>query len=254
MYHSITIGDIGTLPGGEGLGIIGKNTWEDWHLIPASRPYVELPEPNANAVEIPYRDGALDITEAVTGYVTYKDRSGSWEFYIANDYDYWVTIKQKISNYLHGKKFKVVLEDDPEYYYEGRLSVGGYKPGKTHSTITINYSFRPYKLAIVSTGDDWLWDPFNFETGVIDTAHDLVIDDDTTPVEYQLDGGMNRSYITINATIESGSTLTVTMNGTTVSLENGANILTSLVPDEGINTLYFLGHGTVTVTYRKGSL
>ena len=48
MYHSITIGD--------------KNTWDDWHLIPATRPLFNPPTVKENMVNIPGGDGVLDLT------------------------------------------------------------------------------------------------------------------------------------------------------------------------------------------------
>ena len=46
---------------------------------------------------------------------------------------------------------RAVLEDDPEYYYEGRFSVNSWKSDKTHSSITINYSVAPYKKKLHKT-------------------------------------------------------------------------------------------------------
>ena len=53
MYHSITIGT--------------KNTWDDWHLIPKSRPLVNPPSVKTNVVDIPGGDGALDLSTALSG-------------------------------------------------------------------------------------------------------------------------------------------------------------------------------------------
>ena len=246
MYHSITFGQL--VSDNEGTTrISGKNTWDDWHLIPSSRPSVTLPEPNANMVDIPFRDGGLDISEAVTGYMTYKDRSGSWEFYIANDYHYWVTLKQTITNYLHGRKMYVVLEDDPEYYYEGRLKVDDFKSQKVNSTITIGYVLKPYKRSIISTGEDWLWDPFNFDTGVIQNG--IIYD---VPGTATIIGGRMRVSPTI---ITSTSGITVSLNGSTpVLLNSGTNYMSDMFLEEGENVFTFAGSGTVKIDYREGSL
>lgn len=245
MYHSITFGDI--VSDANGTRISGKNTWDDWHLIPSSRPSVALPEPNTNAVDIPFRDGALDISEAVTGYMTYKDRTGSWEFYIANDYHYWVSLKQAITNYLHGKKMYVMLEDDPEYYYEGRLKVDDFRSQKVNSTITISYSLKPYKRAIDSTGEDWMWDPFNFETGYARPATRYSV-----PGNVTIMGGRMRITPTI---VADGDGITVSLNGAEpVLLTNGNNYMTDMILLEGENIFTFAGSGEVEINYREGSL
>lgn len=153
MYHSITIGD--------------KNTWDDWHLIPASRPLFNPPSVKTNYVDIPGGDGMLDLTTALTGHPTYSNRTGSWTFYVQNGFKDWTALYSEIMVYLHGQHLKAVLEDDPAYYYEGRFSVNQWKSDPQWSQIVIDYNVGPYKKEIGNTGSDWLWDPFNFETGII---------------------------------------------------------------------------------------
>lgn len=140
MYHSIEFGD--------------KNTWEDWHLIPTSRPVVSPPSPKTQAVEIPGANGQIDMTEALTGYPLYSNRTGSFEFIVVNDtyslveyHEDWAEVYSEISNYLHGRKMKMVLEDDPDWYYEGRFAVNSWKSGDHFSNITIDYNVEPFKWA-----------------------------------------------------------------------------------------------------------
>ena len=160
MYHSITFGD-GTL---DSKGhFTGKNTWDDWYLIPSSRPTVAQAPVQTTYVDIPGKaDGPIDLTEYLTGAPVYGQRSGSFEFIVDNDHEYWETLRARIASYLHGKTMKMVLEDDPGYYYEGTFSLSDWKSESWNSKITINYALGPYKYRI-KTGDPWLWDPFNFD-------------------------------------------------------------------------------------------
>ncbi len=68
MYHSLIIGD--------------KNTYSDFGLIPMSRPVISPPEPKVSYLEIPGRNGVLDLTETLTGSITYENRQGSWKFLV----------------------------------------------------------------------------------------------------------------------------------------------------------------------------
>ena len=148
MYHSITFGD-GTLDGSGRF--IGKNTWTDWHLLPSSRPVVAQASVTTNFVEIPGRkDGPLDQTEFLTGQVSYGQRSGSFEFIVDNDHEYWETIRMKIANYLHGKEMRMCLEDDPDYYYIGVFTLSNFVSEATNSKLTINYVVAPYKYKITN--------------------------------------------------------------------------------------------------------
>lgn len=146
MYHSITFGD-GTFSQGQ---FVGKNTWTDWHLIPSSRPTIAQPKVATNFFDAPGRkDGPIDASDFLTGNVVFGQRSGSFEFIVDNDHEYWETIRSKITSYLHGKHMKMCFEDDPNYYYEGRFAVGDWKSENWNSKVTIGYVVKPYKYSIV---------------------------------------------------------------------------------------------------------
>ena len=149
LYHSITIGD--------------KNTWDDWHLVPTSRPLVNPPEVKESYLEIPGGDGVLDLTTSLTSKPQYRHRTGTWQFIVITDYDgvshiskgRWATLFSDMMAYLHGKKHRVILDDDPNYYYEGRFSVSGWSssPSSGYSTVAINYVLYPYKTSVSDSGD-----------------------------------------------------------------------------------------------------
>lgn len=161
MYHSITFNTSIALNAKKEF--IGTNTWTDWHLIPTKRPSVASPGVSTKMVEIPGRSGTIDMSEYLTGGIVYGDRSGSWEFYVDNDHERWTTIRDKILEFLHGKRMYVVLEDDPFFYYEGRFTVSEWRSEAVCSSIVISYVLGPYKKPISSADDNMLWDPFNFD-------------------------------------------------------------------------------------------
>ena len=156
MYHSVTFGD--------------KNSWDDWRLVPASRPLFNPPAQKVTTLDIPGGDGVIDLSQSLTGYPVYQNRTGSIEFIVMNDFKPWHMAYSDIMDYLHGQKLRAVLEDDPEYFYEGRFTVNAWKSEKDWSRITIDYDVGPYKWSLLSSTDDWLWDPFNFQNGVIRPA------------------------------------------------------------------------------------
>lgn len=137
MYHSITFGD--------------KNTWEDWHIVPTSRPVFNPPSLKKKTLDIQGGDGLIDLSEALTGYPLFNNREGSFEFIVINDYAPWYEIYSEICNYLHGRRMKAVLEDESGYYYEGRFTVNNWKSDKAYSKITIDYSVSPYKKKFAKT-------------------------------------------------------------------------------------------------------
>lgn len=136
MDHSITFTDENN---------VSKNTYDDWYLIPSSRPVVSEPGVNFKYVDIPGRSGSIDLTGYLTTTPTKSDSSGSWDFYVENDHGLWTSRRDTIAGYLNGSEMKMILDDDPTYYYIGRFVMSKWTPGESHSVVTIDYRIPPYK-------------------------------------------------------------------------------------------------------------
>lgn len=238
MYHSITFGD--------------KNTWDDWHLIPSKRPSFNPPTVKSQYVEIPGGNGVLDLTESLTGYPLYNTRTGSWTFYVENGFKPWGELYSEISNYLHGQKLRAILEDDPSFYYEGRFTVDKWNSDSWWSTINISYDVYPYKKELTSSLENWLWDPFDFETGIVREYGELEVSNTLT-----LEIPSRQEYICpkIIVTSSDGTGMNLQYNSKTYHLNDGENLLPEVTFGGGVVvTLKFTGNGTVSVDYQGGSL
>ena len=163
----------------------GINTWNDWHLIPSSRPLINPPSFKSNYIDIPGANGSIDASTTILtyprynldgsiasstiseSYPTYNNRTGSIEFYVMNDYGEWYNRFSEAMDYLHGQKVKIILEDEPDYYYQGRMTVNQWRSEKDWSKIVLDYNVAPFKYEIFSSLERWLWDPFSFIDGVI---------------------------------------------------------------------------------------
>lgn len=234
MYHSITIGD--------------KNTWDDWHLIATSRPVVNPPTVKTSYVDLPGGDGVLDLTEVLAGRPTYNNRTGSWTFYVMNGFQDWHELYSNIMVYLQGREYDVILEDDPGYRYHGRFQVDRWQSDPTWSKIVISYNLGPYKKDVIGYGDNWLWDPFNFETGVIRSYVDLEVHGS---LEVTV---INEMLTSIPTIITDAIGMTVTYDDKTYNLAQGSNTFRDLVLSAGENLLIFTGSGRVTIENIGGKL
>lgn len=124
----------------ETLDAKGKNTWTDFHLIPAQRPYFGIPEVNYQIVGIPNSSDRINITDAIPGGQTYGPVQGEWSFYIDHyEWNNWVDARDAIVEYFNGKRLVVCLDDDPETFREGRFSITKYDPKPDYSMVTIKY-------------------------------------------------------------------------------------------------------------------
>lgn len=233
MYHSITFGT--------------KNTWDDWHLIPSSRPVFNPPAFKEKLIDIPGINGQLDISTILTGgEPTFNNRQGSFEFIVENDFLSWDTAYSNIMNHLHGRSMEAVLEDDPDWIYDGRFTVNEWRSNKNFSTIVIDYNVSPYKKDLTGSNVDWEWDPFDFDTGLIQDYQNMVVNNTTVIVE----GRQKQLYLAITSSV----IMSVTINGVAVTLSAGINVLPTVVLGLGTNTFVFTGSGTVSINYRGGSL
>ena len=150
-------------PGTEGLF---ANTWESWRLVPTERPSIAPPEVKTEYVEIPGANGALDYTEVLAGDVRYGNRTGSWEFIVAdaNSLITWHNTYDQLLKLLHGRRFYLSLREKPNYIYVGRLTLNQWKSEERYSKITIDYNLEPYYKLKTGATTDWLWDDLTFTT------------------------------------------------------------------------------------------
>lgn len=241
QYHSVIIDD--------------KNTWDDWHLIPSSRPVVAPPEIEENYLKVPGRDGFIDINALIFDGPTYGKRSGTWEFIVHPDYaetEPWDVKYSRLLAFLHGKNHKVVLEDDPGRYYEGVLKINSWTSGPNWSTVIIGYTLQPYKHSSKEVlGNEWLWDPFDFINDVISNYNDIEV---SGTKEVIVIGNVESVVPTITAAIEEGNSLLVQVNGQEYTLTNGSNVIKDIVVGPGETSFVFVGNGVVSIVAEGGLL
>lgn len=147
-------------------GETGKHTWDDWRIVPTTRPVIIPPTPKYNYVLIPGSSAVVDLTEYISGGVTYNPREGQLEFLVQKK-EQWSFVYEEIMNYLQGHRVRVVLDDDPEYYYEGRCAVSTWTSSELYSTITLDYYFLPYKYPVNYSLDSWTYSASEERTGVL---------------------------------------------------------------------------------------
>lgn len=236
-FYSITIG--------------GMNTWDDFHMMPVKAGRIEFatPELKYSAVSVAGSDNELDFSEALTGYPTYEPRKGSVKFRFYDDGTLVRYRFERLKNHLHGKRMQAVIEDEPEFYYEGRFQVGDLK-WKEHGNwadTELSYILDAYKLEFTTSLEDWLWDPFNFETGVIREYNGIEVN--------------GEKVVTITGSRKPTSprfivegTMNMTFEGVTYSLTTGTVVIPMIMLVDQEYEFTFRGTGTVSIDMRAGSL
>ena len=200
----------------------------DYGLIVA--PYaIPMPEPQTNFVDIPGRDGALDLSEAF-GTVRYADRIISLTLYARAPFD---TLISAFAVGVHGRRMNVIFDRDPTFYYDARVTLEDVERHTGYCELSLECRARPYKLG-------------HFETTItiLPTGSATVTLSNT------------RMPVVPTITVTAGMTLMFTLLGKdyTVNLSVGTHVIPSLVLIEGDTAIEITGTGRITFTYRKGAL
>lgn len=224
-----------------------KHSYKDWGLLLTDRPVISPPAVKTTYVDIPGADSHLDLTEELTHDVKYKNRDIKCSFHVLADRKNWHNIYSNIQDYLHGQKLKIILDEDPCYYYEGRCEVDSWESSKVNSKIVIKANVEPYKNERFSSLEAWEWDSFNFETGIIRDYADIVVDGS---YDLTIEGARKKVVPTFITTGE----VSVEFDGRTYNLPAGTSKILNIIIVEGKNILRFKGNGVVSVEYRGGRL
>ena len=188
-------------------------------------------QPKTNFVDIAGGDGSLDLTE-VHGEVKYSDRNCKFTFAVNPSSD--MTFEEKktqVSNALNGKRCKIILDKDDEFYYFGRCTVNEYLQDKRLLQIVVTATVHPYKMKVNETvvtfnltGEEKTVNLMNSRKSVIP---EITCTDDNVKFVF-------------------GAVETVLSSGT-------HNILDFQLK-EGSNQFKLTGTGTVNFRYREGDL
>ena len=232
---------------GNGITFDDKyHTYKDWGLKLLS---VRIPSPDVqeNTIDVPGMDGSLDLTEAL-GRILYSDRDGIELVFDLLDGSYanWFTTVEKIAGILHGRKVKMILDDEPNRFYNIRLHIDTEKSNAIMSQIILSGKAEPFKYDVTSTLDKWEWDNFNFVNGVIQQHDNIIVESSLTVLLIGKGKGSNPTFI-----VDEADSLEVTYKENTFALNVGKNRITDIYIGNGeIAELMFSGTGTLAIDYR----
>lgn len=229
-----------------GVLIGEKHTYNDWGLILTSKA-ISPPAPQLHMVSVPMRDGSIDLTETLTEDVKYSDRTITLNFAVVDPRNTWTSKISEIANYLHGKRFRIVCDDDVAFYYVGRVEINNWASDSRIGNLVIECTVEPFKYDLQSSAVDWEWDVFDFEDGIINETGELIVDGTR---DITLICRRKRMFPTFTAS----SAMTVTFDGETYNLKAGSQKVYDIFFCEGENQLTFKGNGTISIDYIGGSL
>lgn len=208
-----------------------KKTFDDWGLILTSFD-MGVPSPKTNYVDIPYGDGSIDLTQALTGQTNYSNRTGSFTFDLLELPQDRQSLINEITNYLHGRVFDLILPDEPQYVYRARLSVSSIKTSMILNKLVVDVVSEPYKLKLE------------------DTVRNVVVTDVVQTIT------CSNERMRVVPKITTDEEITIVFKYQTITVNAGAHNLSGIVFTEGDNELKISGTvgAKVEIRYREGLL
>lgn len=232
-----------------GITLNGKHTYRDYGLRWIEPVEISPPVPKTSYVDIPGRKTPLDATESLYGSVTFENRTITLKFYKPLTYSQWLIFDSRLQNYLAGKAVKAVLDIEPDKYWLGRVtSITTTKPNSPIAEFQVVLTVEPFKYYEEEPDDEWLWDPFSFQYGVIRNLRNISVSGSKTQT-------IQGTEMPMTPTITATAAMTVRVDGVTYQLEaNVPKKLTDVVIYRTSKSFYFSGTGSVTITFRGETL
>lgn len=207
------------------------NTWLNWKCYLTAKK-ISDPTPNTKYIKLDGVNGSLDLSESLTGEITYSDRIITATFW--TDYGTYKereTLLRKITAYLHGKKFKIIEPDDTDHYLYGRVKITAKTNNLAYATFTIEATCDPWYYAI---NDSTRYVEVNGE------SVDVVIN--------------NNGVKTLSPEVTVTGSVEVVFKDGETSLTDGSYKIPDLKLYTGANVIRVSGSGAITFTYKEATL
>ena len=208
----------------------GMASFSDWGLYLTSLT-IDAPKPKEIYVEIPNGDGALDLTEALTGEVHYESRPFEAVFAIKPE-TYSADLVRWLIGYLNGKQRTIRTKEEPGYYLIGRCAITLKNDGVL-AVLTIKATCQPWKF-----------------------KNDLTAINATIGASGTTTLNLTNERKRVIPTITASAAVTIAFNGKTISVNAGTQRLTNIALIYGNNLLTITGAEGTTVLfeYQEGAL
>ena len=229
------------------------HTLDDWDFALGNNNYISEPVMETKYIDVPYRDGLIDASTALTGRPIYKKRQLSFNLGGVRERLSWDAVISGIRNNVNGRICRLTIDNDKGYYWRGRVFIEDFDRSRGLGSFTLNVpSAEPYKYSVNSSSEPWLWDPFNFETDMI--TYEGAWDVNGSLTETIPSGHMPTvPQFVVNDLV--GEYISLSVGGFTYKLYAGTNIIPEIIVGSYNDvTLTFTGTGKVQCVYRSGSL
>ena len=188
---------------------------------------VGSPTAKVSKVPVPGSDVTLDYTDYFGG-VHFNNRTITLTFLSLEPWDDSMANDMRLKNAIHGKKLEIVFDDDPDWYWAGRVNVGEWTYYRKAGKIVVTIDAEPYKYK-------------QRETVKTSAGNEIV--------------KLRNSRMPVVPYVSTSGEVTLAWMGHSVTISSGADqIIPQLVLEEGVTDVQITGAATVSFRFREGSL
>ena len=203
------------------------HSYRDLKLL-LNKPEIGAPPVKKKELDIEGADGSIDYTDFF-GRPTFGNVTHKFTFSSIIPRSEHLTLFTQIKNALHGQKLRIVLDDDPGFYYVGRCYVSPYTNEKGAAIISIECECEPYKYKLAKT----------VVSKAVDGSEVIT-----------LTNGRKRAVPEITTT----AAMTIVFGDGTWTTSAGTFTIPELELVEGDNLVSVTGTGSITFTWQEASL
>lgn len=214
----------------KGITFGNLHSYNDLNLILNSKE-LGSPEVKVREIDIEGADSSLDLTDFF-GEAKFENLTHKFNFSTIVPHKQFPSLFSTVKNALHGKKMRIILDDDPLFYYMGRIHVSGFANEKNIGIISVECDCEPFK--------------YKLEKTVVSRAV-------SGTQTITLTNGRKRAVPEVR--IEATSSIRIEYQGSNIwDLGSGSYTLPELELVEGANAVTVTGTGTITFTWQEGTL
>lgn len=203
------------------------HSYRDFRLILKPKE-IGSPEVKVRKIDIEGADSSLDYTDFF-GEPKYEDVIHKFEFSFKAPQDDLLYQYSQIKNAIHGKKMRIILDDDPLYYYLGRVSVSSLTTERGIGLLRIECDCEPWKYHLQETVS-------------------IINIDGTSTFDF------HNEKKRVVPQIKTTAAMNISYGGNSWAVGVGTFTIPELEFVEGYNYVTITGTGQITFTYREASL
>ena len=201
-----------------------KHSYNNWGII-LEDTSITPPQPKRYVVDVPARNGLLDLTAELTPNIRYANRTIAYKFRVKAGG--WDDLLSGIYADIHGRTMDVKSDWDPNWHWHGFVTVNSFSSDKRTGVLVINVDADPFKLA-------------NTQTSVSRSGNGTL--------------SCTCDRMEVTPTITNTTQATIVFGDVSVTLAAGTHIVNEFIFTSGTNTLTITSTGTTTVKYTNGRL